>query len=626
MKQWTKGIVSVCLALAMVLGVCCVPVFAEEGPVVTEDGHVIAQPELLEQFVFPENWSKEALEFCVGNGILKGRGTGLAEKENTTRAETAALIVRLLGAQGKNTGLKQFTDAVEGAWYYPELSAAVELGIVSGTSATTLSPNAPITREQVFALLSRAFGIYPTDPDRWKDFTDGYSSSAYARNAISALAERGILAGYEDGSMRPKAYITRAELASLLYQLFTCICDCADDLPASGRVLYRGAEPIPEGYTLDGDLTIGCGWAGEQTLTGLDISGVLSLRPMPESSISLIGCTVGTLTIPAVAAVTSDTSVSRVISSGAGNHLDVPAGQLWIYGDCTVLGDCAELVCQANDLTVTLEGKAETCRIQGKGVTVKGSGSAGTVEIFGLDSKVEIACEELIDHPTLDYQNALNTVETVVIWDTVTRDTNLYSSSGLYGVIRSLPKGTKLEHYYLQNGSSAASVYTEDGVFGYVPADAIQIPTEVDIRQEPYSESTMEGFVEQKGYSSSTNYLIWVSLKTQTVNVFTGSKGDWELYRSFPCSSGKPSQPTVTGVFDVEYKHTEWDFGTYKVRYVTGFYEGYAFHSRTYSRDYSQMLDPTIGSPASAGCLRMLDADCRYIFDYIPYGTTVVVY
>ena len=156
--------------------------------------------------------------------------------------------------------------------------------------------------------------------------------------------------------------------------------------------------------------------------------------------------------------------------------------------------------------------------------------------------------------------------------------------------------------------------------------NCITIPTETDIDEEPYTDEVMEAFVNQKGYSSSTKYLVWVSLKTQTVNVFTGGKGNWTLTKSMPCASGKNSTPTVTGEFTVKSHAWEWNFGTYKVRYVTVFYEGYAFHSRIYKTDYSSLLDDTIGTPASDGCLRMLDDDCYYIFDQIPTGTRVVVY
>ena len=53
---------------------------------------------------------------------------------------------------------------------------------------------------------------------------------------------------------------------------------------------------------------------------------------------------------------------------------------------------------------------------------------------------------------------------------------------------------------------------------------------------------------------------------------------------------------------------------------------GYAFHSRLYYPNSSQLKDPSIGFPVSAGCIRMYDEDIQYIFDNIPLNTTVVVH
>ena len=144
-------------SLILVLCLLTVPtVYAAE---VIEDGHVIQQPERLEAFVFPDDWTATPLQFCVGNGILNGRKEGLAGGENITRAETAAILVRMLGAESTSPDLSQYLDAETSAWYYAEVAAAVELGIMKGVSDDRLAPNDPITREQAFTLLCRAFGI-----------------------------------------------------------------------------------------------------------------------------------------------------------------------------------------------------------------------------------------------------------------------------------------------------------------------------------------------------------------------------------------------------------------------------------------------------------------------------------
>lgn len=540
----------------------------------TADGHIIAHPEWLEAYEFPNDWSADALRFCVGNGILKGRADGLAAGENTTRAETAAVLVRMLGAATEDPDLTGFTDAYPDAWYYPELAAAVEQGILYGTSTATLEPNAPVTREQAFVMIARAFGLYPADKYLWKHFSDGEDCAVYAREAVSALQERGILSGYPDGTIRPQRLITRAELAQLLYGLFTCICDAPQDLPNSGQILYRGSAPIPAGYTLEGSLTIGCGLA--QPLAELTIRDSLILRP--ASTIVLENTT------------------------------------------------AAMVVCASSGMTLNLTGTLDCCVLQSDNVTLTGTGSVKNLILNAADAVIGIPYETLTDRTKPDPADALKIVDTLTVWDTVTCDTALYSGQNLTGWIRSLSAGTKLRHYYYREGNAAASVYTEDGRFGWVNIDHISIPTEQLKIDEPYPEEIMEAFVNQKGYDSSTDYMIWVSLKTQTVNVFEGGQGSWQLIRTMPCASGKNSTPTARGEFAIKNKLWEWDFGTYKVRYVTVFYGGYAFHSRIYDRSYSEMLDDAIGHPASDGCLRMLDEDCRYIMEQMPYGTRVVVY
>lgn len=539
----------------------------------TEDGHVIAHPELLEEYVFPDDWSADALRFCVGNGMMKGRANGLVPMDHTTRAETAALLVRMLGVKPSEGNLDRFADADPQAWYYPELTAAVEQGILNGTSQTTLAPNAPVTRQQAFVMIARAFGLYAADPFAWKNFSDGEDCADYARDAVCALTERGVVAGYPDGTIRPDRYITRAELAKLLYGLFTCICDTPESLPASGSVLYRGSQPIPAGYRLEGSLTI----TGELTLTGISVRDTLTLRPAS-----------GTAAVE----------------------------------NC----EAAMVVCATPGMTLNLTGTLERCVLQRDQITLTGTGSVSELILCAGDAVVEVPHTHLKDRTKPDPADALKIVDTLTVWDTVTEDTVLYSGQNLTGWIRSLPAGTKLRHYYYREGNAAAAVYTEDGRFGWVNIRHIAIPTEQLKLDKPYPREIMEAFVNQKGYDSSTGYMIWVSLKTQTVNVFEGAQGSWKLIRSMPCASGKNSTPTARGEFAIKNKLWEWDFGTYKVRYVTVFYGGYAFHSRIYDRSYSTMLDDALGYPASDGCLRMRDEDCRYIMEQMPYGTRVVVY
>ena len=147
--------------------------------------------------------------------------------------------------------------------------------------------------------------------------------------------------------------------------------------------------------------------------------------------------------------------------------------------------------------------------------------------------------------------------------------------------------------------------------------------------EHDYQTFEKEIWVNAKGYTSNTNYLIWVNLSMQRVNIFKSSNGKWELCHSCVVGTGAPSTGTPVGVWRTTYKSwAGWTTSTYTVKPVVGFKEntGYAFHSRLYAPSTTNISDASIGYPVSHGCVRMYDADIKYIYDNIPLGTTVVVY
>lgn len=148
-------------------------------------------------------------------------------------------------------------------------------------------------------------------------------------------------------------------------------------------------------------------------------------------------------------------------------------------------------------------------------------------------------------------------------------------------------------------------------------------------QENDYEDYVKEAWVNARGHSSKTEYLIWINLSMQRVNIFKGSAGGWELIRESIVGSGAPNSPTPVGVWTTTYKQAAgWTTSSYTCKPVVGFRQGtgYAFHSRLYYPNSSKLKDPGIGYPISAGCIRMYDEDVQYIFDNIPNGTTVVVY
>lgn len=148
-------------------------------------------------------------------------------------------------------------------------------------------------------------------------------------------------------------------------------------------------------------------------------------------------------------------------------------------------------------------------------------------------------------------------------------------------------------------------------------------------QEHDYETYEKEIWVNAKGYTSKTEYLIWINLSMQRVNIFKGSEDAWTACYSCIVGTGAPGRGTPVGVYKTTYKAwAGWTTPTYTVKPVIGFKEntGYAFHSRLYYPGGTKLSDASIGFPVSHGCVRMYDEDVLYIYNNIPLGTTVVVY
>lgn len=171
-------------------------------------------------FDFPQNWSKDAMEFAVKNNFITGVSEDkIAPKAALTRAQLAAILSRVMktGA-GDVSVLDNFTDADKNAWYAGSMAKAVELNILYG-DGDSIYPDRPVTRQELFAILVRAFSVTGGDESTLASYNDAGSISSWAKAAISAMIAQGYASGYEDKTLRPAQQVTREEFAQMLYRM-----------------------------------------------------------------------------------------------------------------------------------------------------------------------------------------------------------------------------------------------------------------------------------------------------------------------------------------------------------------------------------------------------------------------
>lgn len=223
---------------------------------------------------FPTDWSAPAMTHAVQNGLLNGSDGKILPKGLLTRAQMATMVNRAFASSAK-ASLTSFTDMVPGVWHYDEMAKSVRMGAFQGADGK-LSPNDPITREQAFAVLARAFGLADGKASSLDKFSDGAQVSSWARGAVAALVEQGYVTG-ADGALNPQSYITRAEFAQVMDALVAAYADQdLKDQTVEGNLILRSNSTL-ENVTVKGDLILADG-VSAASLKNVTVTGRLVVR------------------------------------------------------------------------------------------------------------------------------------------------------------------------------------------------------------------------------------------------------------------------------------------------------------------------------------------------------------
>ena len=174
----------------------------------------------------PGYWAHEGIDYCVRNRLMSGVGAGTFSPDT---ACTRAQIVKILyNRSGNQTDYSYyylpFTDVAPGAWYYNAVAWAYCNDVTSGTSATTFTPNAAITRQQLVTFLYRYTVKYAPEftgnAAPISAFPDAGSVANWAYAAMSWAVGNGLILGnaHDNGPdyLDPNGSATRAQTATII--------------------------------------------------------------------------------------------------------------------------------------------------------------------------------------------------------------------------------------------------------------------------------------------------------------------------------------------------------------------------------------------------------------------------
>lgn len=174
-----------------------------------------------------KSWYYSAVFEAYKSGVIEGKSDSFfAPMDNVTRAELVAILARIKNVNVDGFAEKNsFTDVKSDAWYADYVGWASDRGLVNGYGDGSFRPNAPIKREEMAKLLVNyiksvsMFRLLPPKDETAPPFADADSVSAWATESVDSLRLTGFVRGDENGSFKPRANTTRAEVATLIPKL-----------------------------------------------------------------------------------------------------------------------------------------------------------------------------------------------------------------------------------------------------------------------------------------------------------------------------------------------------------------------------------------------------------------------
>ena len=224
-------------------------------------------------------WYADAVSAAVDNGLLYGKSSTIIDPNgDMTRAEMAAIINRSFGCY-KAADISQYKDVAKSKWYYKDVAMAVQMGTYNGRSASSMAPDAPISRQEAMTVVARALEL---DYDSYSKtdlsaFSDRSEISNWALPYVRAMVGTDYIHG-RGKVLAPLDNITRAEFAQIFANIIGTyiVSKGTYDKDIKGSVLIRTDDVELKNLTVDGDLIIGCGAAdGKITLDNVTVKGRL---------------------------------------------------------------------------------------------------------------------------------------------------------------------------------------------------------------------------------------------------------------------------------------------------------------------------------------------------------------
>lgn len=630
------------------------------------------------------HWAYATITNAVADGYMSGFEDGTVRPDAAiTKAQAVTLITKLM-----NIGETAELDISEELWYYDAASHAVAFGIAEADDdfgAELSRIDAFSMLASTFALVHG-----DEDLDELDSYTDVSALTAGEKQILCAMIESGYITGY-NGTIRPYDSLSRAEFMTVLYRILNSgeLVSDSDITDITADTIWLDCQTTDIELTnITADtLVLRSENLGELDMKNCDIN-TLIIACGGEVTVDSYAKNLIIAEANDKITVTSELTLLRVCDDNLRVIAKADIEKLELVGDDNYIStissaDVENASVFGAENYLYLAGDNADIKVYGSGNKIEGSGSFDLVTLYAPDCEITKKAKTLnenIDYGLTSASLAMSAPSVLAVESELSVSATVADISGTAEDCTALwfidGELIKTETYDISDGdvlSLAHSIeYSRDMdtncdvrlLLRYDTAygQSTELSASAKITLENYDDTyynqydtervlervtpyylgdyTLEWaeandyedyekelWINAMGYTSQTEYLIWINQAYQRVNIFDTTGDSLVLIYSCIVGCGRDDL-TPIGVYTTTMKQEGWFASSYTCKPIVRFFEGtgYAFHSRLYIPNTDTLSDPGIGYPISAGCIRMYDEDIAFIYDNIPNGTTVVVY
>ena len=348
------------------------------------------------------HWSQDAMETWMDYCVIKGYEDGSVRPDKSiTRGELAVMLDRIMSYQNKSTN--NFNDLSD-SWYTDAILGASAAGIIGGYEDGTVRPEATISRQEAVVMIARVLGLHVAGTAD-NMFTDANEIGSWAKDAVDAMAAAGYI-HRSNGQFRPTAGITRAEIVTILNNIFAGLCreggSYTEDV--DGSLVVNSSDVSLEGMTIKGDLIIAEGVAANSVvLDGVTVEGRIIVRGGGTGSNAVV--------------ITGDSVVDTVVVQRQSEAVEIE-----VQGNAQV----NEIVASSGTESVTVSGTVDTVTVDDANTTVEIAGTVNTLSVTenAANADVTVAKGATVDTVTTVAENTTLNVSGTIKDVTVSENAN----------------------------------------------------------------------------------------------------------------------------------------------------------------------------------------------------------